>query len=181
MKSTNLMELVAAVKAGKITAVKDQYGNIRGVGVNNPDLKVSEVGYVKQVGCGQVIGRTLEEMQADERAMREWTSKYNYSDVIDAINVGQVLAKPTWDENDVATLTRMLDSYVAANREVRTVERTVTVPAPAARGGLSDSDLANYLTVDELKAIRNRANREGDLTVKNAARRALRRKGVTNA
>ena len=107
MKSTNLMELVAAVKAGKITAVKDQYGNIRGVGVNNPDLKVSEVGYVKQVGCGQVIGRTLEEMQADERAMREWTSKYNYSDVIDAINVGQVLAKPTWDENDVATLTRI--------------------------------------------------------------------------
>lgn len=181
MKSTNLIQLLAAYKAGKLTIVRDQYGQVRGVGVNNPDLKVSDVKYVKPVGCGQVIGNTLEEMQADERAMREWTSKYSYSDVIEAVTLGETLTKATWDENDVAKLSRALQSYVDANKEVRTVERTVTAPAPAARGGLSDSDLANYLTVDELKAIRNRANREGDLTVKNAARRALRRKGVANA
>ena len=179
-KSTNLIELLAAVKAGKITVIRDQYGMVRGVGVNNPDLKVGEVGYVKQVGCGQVLGRTLEEMQADEKAMHEWTSKYNYCEVIDAVNLGQVLNKPNWDENDVATLSRALDNYVEAHKEVRTVERTVTVPAPShgEYKGLTDNDLANYLTVDELKAIKNRANREGDLSVKNACRRALRRKGV---
>ena len=181
MKSTNLIQLLAAYKAGKLTIVRDQYGQIRSVGVNNPDLKVSDVKYVKPVGCGQVIGRTLEEMQADERAMQEWANKYSYSDVIEAVTLGETLTKATWDENDVAKLSNALQSYVDANKEVRTVERTVTAPAPAARGGLSDSDLANYLTVDELKAIRNRANREGDLTVKNAARRALRRKGVANA
>ena len=181
MKNTNLVELLAAVKAGKITVIRDAYGNIKGVGVNNPDLKVGEVKYVKQVGCGQVIGRTLEEMQADERAMHEWASKYNYCEVIDAVMVGEILAKPNWDESDIARLSNALQAYVDAHREVRTVERTVTAPAPAARGeykGLTDSDLANYLTVDELKAIKSRANREGDLSVKNACRRALRRKGV---
>lgn len=181
MKNTNLVELLAAVKAGKVTVIRDAYGRIMGVGVNNPDLKVGEVRYVKQVGSGQVIGRTLEEMQADERAMHEWTAKYSYGQVLDAITVGEILAKPNWNESDIATLASALEAYVDAHKEVRTVERTVTAPAPAARGeykGLTDSDLANYLTVDELKAIKSRANREGDLSVKNACRRALRRKGV---
>lgn len=178
-KSTNLIELLAAVKAGKITVIRDQYGMVRGVGVNNPDLKVGEVGYVKQVGCGQVLGRTLEEMQADEKAMHEWTSKYNYCEVIDAVNLGQVLNKPNWDENDVATLSRALDNYVEAHKEVRTVERTVTAPAPASRGRYENiPEELESLDVDELKDLKRTATRLGLNDIKNACRTALRHKGV---
>ena len=122
MKSTNLIEMLAAIKAGKVTVVRDQWGQVRGVGVNNPELKVSDVKYVKQVGCGQVIGNTLEEMQADEKALNEWASKYSYCDVVRAVELGETLNKATWDENDVAKLSRALDNYVAEHKEVRTVK-----------------------------------------------------------
>lgn len=175
LTNDTLREMVAAIREGRMTVVRDEYGHVKGIGVNNPDLKVSAVRYVKAVGNGQVVGNTLEELKADEEALNEFARTRNTGEYMQLAQVADTLAQLSDSDLNV------LVSYIEAHQEVRTVERRVEVPAPAARGeykGLTDSDLANYLTVDELKAIKSRANREGDLSVKNACRRALRRKGV---
>ena len=173
LTSKAIIELLAAVKSGKLTVIKDAYGRIMGVGVNHPDLKVSEVKYVKQVGQGQVIGRTLEEMEADEEAMREWASTYNYTDVLRLINVTEILNKPTLDEYDIARLSSALDDYVDAHKEVEV--RTVNAPTQRAS---ADYEL-DSLSIETLKLIRREATQKGDLALKNAARRALRHNGVS--
>lgn len=171
LANNTLREMVEAIKAGTLTIVRDENENIIGIGVNKPGLKVSEVRYVKD---RRFVGNTLEELKADEEAYYEFARTHNTCEYMDLAPVADVLARLS--DKDVSALVR----YIEAHQEVRTVERRVEVPAPS-RGefkGLTDSDLANYLTVDELKAIKSRANREGDLSVKNACRRALRRKGV---
>ena len=129
---------------------------------------------MKSVNGGQVVGNTLEDLEADEAALREFAATHNAYEYMNLAQVADTLAHLS--DSDIDALAR----YIEANAEVKTVERRVEVPARSSGEfrGLTDSDLANYLTVDELKAIKSRANREGDLTVKNACRRALRRKGV---
>ena len=174
LTNNTLKEMVEAIKAGTVTVIRNENNHVIGIGVNKPNLKVSDVRYVKQVSGGQVVGNTLEELEADEAALREFAASHNSYEYMQLAQVADTLAKLS--DNDVEALVE----YIEAHQEVRTVERRVEVPARSSGEfkGLTDDDLANYLTVDELKAIRNRANREGDLTVKNTARRALRRKGV---
>ena len=169
-----LREMVTAIREGRMTVVRDEYGRVKGIGINNPDLKVSAVRYVKEVGNGQVVGNTLEELKADEEALNAFARTHNTGEYMQLAQVADTLANLSDSDLNV------LVDYIEAHQEVRTVERRVEVPARSSGEfkGLTDSDLANYLTVDELKAIKSRANREGDLTVKNACRRALRRKGV---
>ena len=172
LANEKLMEVVEAIKAKKVTVIRNADGSVRGIGVNSPDLKVSDVRYVKSVNGGQVVGNTVADLEADEAALREFAATHNPYEYMSLAQVADTLAHLS--ESDFDALAR----YLEDNVEVKTVERTVEVPARGEFKGLTDNDLANYLTVDELKAIRNRANREGDLTVKNACRRALRRKGV---
>ena len=123
------------------------------------------------------MGNTLEELQADEAAYREFARTHNTGEYMELAQVADTLANMS--DVDLNVLT----NYIEKNMPVKTVERRVEVPAQShgEYKGLTDADLANYLTVDELKAIKSRASREGDLTAKNACRRALRRKGVANA
>lgn len=174
LTNNTLKEMVEAIKAGKMTVIRNADGTIKGIGINNPDLKVSQVRYVKNVMGGQVVGNTLADLEADEAALREFARTHNTGEYMELAQVADTLAQLS--DSDIYALTR----YIERHQEVRTVERRVEVPAPShgEYKGLTDSDLANYLTVDELKAIKSRANREGDLSVKNACRRALRRKGV---
>ena len=174
LANNTLKEMVEGIRAGSVTVIRNEYGEVKGIGINNPELKVSSVRYVKQLGSGQVVGNTLAELEADEAAYREFARTHNTSEYMELAQVADTLA--SMSDRDVEVLAH----YIERNMPVKTVERKVEVPA-ASHGefkGLTDSDLANYLTVDELKAVKSRANREGDLSVKNACRRALRRKGV---
>lgn len=181
----NLINIISAVKSGKITVVKDQYGNVKGVGVNNPDLKVSEVSYVKNVGCGQAVGRTLEELEADEKALREFASTHNMHEILEAVHVGEVLKKETWDDRDMEYIENILNSYInqavsedRRSRPTPTVTRTST-PTEATRGKYPNLyEQLNVLDVETLKEMKRVATRTGADDLKNACRTVLRHKGV---
>ena len=179
----NLLDMLAAVKAGRITVIKDQYGNVKGIGVNHPDLKVSEVSYVKQIGSGQAVGRTLEELEADEAALREWASTHNIDEVLEAVRLGEVLNKTNWDEDDVAylerELTRYIDEAVAADRRNRPSTSAPARTAPASAGKYPNLlENLHVLDVETLKAMKREATRNGADDLKNACRTVLRHKGV---
>ena len=173
-KKALIDEMVDAIREGRVTLIRNEYGEVKGVGVNKPGLQVSDVKYVKNVNGSQCVGNTLEDLKADEEAMNAWVEKYGCCNIMHVVEVAEALSKLS--ERDLA----MVVDYVRESTPVqeRVVERRVEVPASGNVRGLSDDQLAAYLSVEELKAIKNRANREGNLDVKNACRRALRRKGV---
>ena len=93
LANNTLKEMVEAIKAGTVTVIRDENGNIIGIGVNKPNLKVSDVRYVKQVGNGQVVGNTLEELKADEEALNEFARTHNTGDYMRLAQVADTLAK----------------------------------------------------------------------------------------
>ena len=174
-KNEELSKIIAGMREGTITVVRDENDNIKGIGVNKPGLKVSDVKYAKNVSCGQAVGETKEELAADEAALRDFARNHDYGELMSMVRVAEPLSKMS--DADVDALTNYIASTIEPKvvEKEKVVERTVNTNGG---NGLSDEQLANYMEVNELKAMMNRARREGDNVVKNACRRALRRKGV---
>ena len=112
LANNTLKEMVEAIKAGTVTVIRNECGEVIGIGVNKPNLKVSDVRYVKQVGNGQVVGNTLDELKADEEALNEFARTHNTGEYMQLAQVADTLAKLS--DNDLHTLVR----YIEAHQEV---------------------------------------------------------------
>lgn len=174
LANNTLKEMVEGIRAGRVTVIRNPDGSIKGIGVNNPELKVSQVRYVKQLGSGQAVGNTLAELEADEAAYREFARTHNTGEYMELAQVADTLA--SMNDSDVEVLAR----YIERNVPVKTVERRVEVPAPApaSRGRYENiPEELEALDVDELKDLKRTATRLGLNDLKNACRTALRHKG----
>lgn len=170
LANTELKEMVEGIRAGRVTVIRNEYGEVKGIGVNNPELKVSAVRYVKNMCNGQVVGNTLEELKADEEAYREFARTHNTGDFMQLARVADTLAQ--MNDSDV----NVLASYIEKNMPAKTVERRVEVPVSTVRYGNIPEEL-EALDADELKDLKRTATRLGLNDLKNACRTALRHKG----
>ena len=180
LNKNGIIEVLAMVKAGVMTPIKDNYGNIISVNVTaNPELKIKDVQYVKHV-CGNIVmGSTPEELDADEKALRDFMDNYAHTDVLHLIRIANVLNKETLTEEDVAYLNRELQYYVERHKEVVTREVKVPCERPEPTRGAYPDLLENLyvLSIDTLKGLKNEANRNGGKDLYNACRKVLRSKG----
>lgn len=182
-KNNGIIEVLAMIKSGVMTPIKDDYGNIISINVTaNPELKIKDVQYVKHVFGNIVMGSTQEELEADEKALRTFMDTYARVDILHLIRVAAVLNKDNLTEEDVDYLNRELKRYVDNHKEV--VTREVKVPvdrpveAPTSRGSYPDLlENLHVLSIETLKALKNEANRNGGKDLYNACRKVLRAKG----
>lgn len=184
LNKKGIIEVLAMIKAGVMTPIKDTYGNIISVNVTaNPELRIKDVQYVKHI-CGNIVmGSTPEELSADEKALRDFMDNYASVDVLHLIKVASLLNKETLTEQDVDYLNRELKHYVDAHKEVvtREVTRTVSAPSATQSRGRYPALFENLysLDVETLKEMRRQAARSGADDLKNACRTVLRHKGVS--
>ena len=175
LANETLKEMIEGIKEGKITIIRNPDGSVKGIGINRSDLKVSDVRYVKTIGCGQVVGRTLEEMQADEEALRAFAASHNSYEYMELASVAETLSKLSDEE------VRALASYIERHQEVKVVERKVEVPARAVESSSRYPALLenlHSLDIETLKEMKRQATRNGASDLKNACRTVLRHKGV---
>lgn len=181
LNKKGIIEMLALVKEGKVSIVRDNYGNIVSINCNHPEMKVNEIRYMQNLGNGMAVGTTPEQLEEDVRAMRQFAEDWAHTDVMHLTLVAERLAKPTLTEEDIAYLKRELESYVASHREVKVVERVVREPAPRTEGrgrypGLFEN--LYVLDIPTLKEMKRAATRNGADDLKNACRTVLRHKGV---
>lgn len=180
LNKKGIFEMLALVKSGKVGIVRDRYGHIVSINCNHPEMKVNEIRYMERLSNGMAVGTTPEQLDEDVAAMRQFAEDWAHTDIMHLTLVAERLAKPELDEEDIAYLKRELESYVAAHREVKVVERTVTAPAPRTEGrgkypGLFEN--LYVLDVATLKEMKRVATRNGADDLKNACRTVLRHKG----
>ena len=180
LNNKGIVEMLALIKSGKVAVVRDEMGNVISLNVNRPELKVGEVKYTKRTGMGLAVGSTLEDLEADEKAMRAFAEEWAGVDVQHLTVVAERLNKPTLDEEDIAYLNNELQRYVAKHREVVTREVTREVPVRGTANTRYPNLVENLEVLDiaTLKEMKRQATRNGASDLKNACRTALRHKGV---
>lgn len=182
LTNKGIIEMLAMMKAGIVTALKDEYDNIVGINCNKPDITVKDIKYTKKLMQGTAVGTTLEELREDEEALCEFARTWSDTDVMHLLKVADVLNKDNLTEEDVDYLNAELKRYVDKHKEV--VTRTVTASAQnescACRGRYPDLLENLYvLDVETLKEMKRQATRNGANDLKNACRTVLRHKGVS--
>lgn len=175
-----IIEMLALIKSGKLTIVRNEHGQIQSLNCNKPDMQVKDIRYSKNVMGGMVVGSTLEELEEDEQALREFVRDWSYCDVMHLAKVAELLNSDNLSDEDVDYLNRELQYYVERNKEV--VVKEVKVPVKASetpkRGKYPDLfENLNTLDSETLKAIKRQATRNGADDLKNACRTILRHRG----
>lgn len=176
-----IIEMLALVKEGKVSLVRDKYGNIVSINCNHPEMKVNEIRYTQNLGNGMAVGTTPEELEEDVKAMKQFAEDWAHTDIMHLTLVAERLAKPTLTEEDIAYLKNELESYVASHREVQVVERIVKEPSSKSEEKVRYPGLFEnlyVLDIDTLKEMKRVATRSGANDLKNACRTVLRHKGV---
>lgn len=172
--------MLALIKAGIVSTLRDENDNVIAL---NYVGKSTGIQCAKRVMGHITVGATEEERQADEAALRKFVEDYRGVDVMHTLNVALKLNKDKLSDEDVKYLEAELQSYVDANKEVKTVERKVEVPVDrpintSTRGNYPDLlDNLGCLSIETLKLIKNEANRNGGKDLYNACRKTLRAKG----
>ena len=179
LNEKGIIEMLAMVKSGRISVVRDEYGYIRSINCNRPELKVSGIKYTRNVYGGVAVGSTLEELEEDVKAMKQFAEDWAHTDVMHLAIVAERLSKPTLDDEDIAYLKAELERYVERHKEVKVVEKTVNASAPRTNGRYPQLFENLYvLDIETLKEMKRVATRNGADDLKNACRTVLRHKGV---
>ena len=170
-----LIEMLAAVKAKIITPITDEYDNVIGLNYNSGSTGMN---YAKRVNGHMVVGATKEELEADEKALRQFMEDYEGQPIMHYFQLAVKLNKDTLTEEDIAELNAELDSYISRNTKVEV--REVPVPAPASGRGKYENipeELAG-LSEESLRNLMNEAHRNGLRDLYNAVRKVRRANGV---
>lgn len=183
LNKNGIVEMIAAVKSGRITVVRDENGNVRYINCNRPGLQVQDIKYTKSVCGGTAVGSSLEDLEEDVKAIRKFMEDWRSCDVMHLALVAERLNKPELTDEDVAYLNRELQAYVDKNAKVVTREVKVEVPVEKKT---EETKRVRYpdlfenlytLDVDTLKHMKKVATRNGADDLKNACRTVLRHKG----
>jgi hypothetical protein len=181
LNKNGIIEMIAAVKAGKITVVRDEYGNVRCINCNRPGLQVQDIKYTKNVCGGTAVGSSPEDLEEDVKAIRKFMEDWGHTNVMHLAVIAERINKPELTDEDVAYLNEELQRYVERNTKVITREVKVPVDRPvetAKRGKYPDLFENLYvLDVETLKEMKRVATRNGADDLKNACRTVLRHKG----
>lgn len=182
LNKKGIIEVLAMVKAGVMTPMYDDEGHIISVNVTaNPDLKIKDVKYVKQVYGNMVMGSTKEECENDEKALYDFLVNFSNVDVKHLIEVASILNKDVLTEDDVEYLNYELKKYVERHSETKVIYKTVTEPAPEDKKKSRYPKLFDDLyevDIPTLRYLMRTATRNHCHDLKNACRTVLRHKGV---
>ena len=122
----------------------------------------------------------MEELEADEKALREFIEEYRNEDPMHLYKVAEVLNKEHLSEEDIAYLDDELKSYVNSHKEIVTRTETIHSSEPTTGRNKYPGLMDGLYALDDvtLKTIKNEANRKGQKDLYNACRKVLRAHGI---
>lgn len=180
IENPNIIDMLALVKEKVVSPILNEYGNVITINCSRPGLQASDIKYTKNVYGATCVGETLEDLQADEEALKQFMHTWRDQNVMKLVSIAATLNKEKLTEEDVAYLKRQLDYYVDSHKKVERIEVPVKCDAQSEshRGQYPHLFETLYALSDEtLINLKNESLRKNQKEMYNASRKVLRSRG----